>query len=97
MARHGLLMIQAIDKKLAEIRQKNGGMPPNIVYILLDDVGFGEVGMDEISVIRGYKTPNISAFAKRRPQPAAYVYRTVLYANPCGHDDRPLSNPYRIN
>ena len=40
----------AIDKKLAELREKNGGKPPNIVYILLDDVGFGEIGMDELSV-----------------------------------------------
>ena len=55
---------RAIDKKLAEIRNKNGGKPPNIVYILLDDVGFGEIGMDELSVIRGYKTPNLSAFAE---------------------------------
>jgi arylsulfatase len=55
---------EAIDKRLAEIRMKNGGKPPNIVYILLDDVGFGEIGMDEISVIRGYKTPQLSAFAK---------------------------------
>ena len=55
---------QAIDKKLADIRKKNGNKPPNIVYILLDDVGFGEIGMDELSVIRGYKTPNLSAFAK---------------------------------
>jgi arylsulfatase len=55
---------KAIDKKLAEIRRKNGGQPPNIVYILLDDVGFGEIGMDELSVIRGYKTPQLSAFAK---------------------------------
>lgn len=55
---------QAIDKKLADIRKKNGNKPPNIVYILLDDVGFGEVGMDELSVIRGYETPNMSAFAK---------------------------------
>ena len=31
---------KAIDKKLAEIRKQNGGKPPNIVYILLDDVGF---------------------------------------------------------
>ena len=53
-----------IDKKLAEIREKNGGKPPNIIYILLDDVGFGEVGMDELSVIRGYKTPNMSTLAK---------------------------------
>jgi hypothetical protein len=50
---------KAIDKKLAEIRKKNGGKPPNIVYILLDDVGFGEIGMDNLSVIRGYKTPNM--------------------------------------
>ena len=55
---------KALDEKLAEIRGKNGGKPPNIVYILLDDVGFGEIGMDNLSVIRGYKTPNISALAK---------------------------------
>jgi len=55
---------KAIDKKLAEIRKKNGGKPPNIVYILLDDVGFGEIGMDNLSVIRGYKTPHISALAR---------------------------------
>jgi arylsulfatase len=53
-----------IDRKLADIRRKNGGYPPNIVYILLDDVGFGEIGMDELSVIRGYKTPNMDALAK---------------------------------
>jgi arylsulfatase len=56
---------KTIDKKLAEVRKKNGGKPPNIVYILLDDVGFGEIGMDELSVIRGYKTPNMTALAKQ--------------------------------
>ena len=56
---------KAIEAKLAEIRKKNGDKPPNIIYTLLDDLGFGEVGMDELSVIRGYKTPNISAFAKQ--------------------------------
>ena len=55
---------KAIDQKLAEIRKNNGNKPPNIVYILLDDVGFGEIGMDELSVIRGYKTPKLTAFAK---------------------------------
>jgi len=53
-----------IDQKLAEYRKKNGGKAPNIIYILLDDVGFGEIGMDDLSVIRGYKTPNMSALAK---------------------------------
>ena len=53
-----------IDARLTQLREANGGKPPNIVYILLDDVGFGEIGMDELSVIRGYKTPNMSALAK---------------------------------
>ena len=55
---------KTVDKKLADIREKNGGKPPNIVYILLDDVGFGEIGMDNLSVIRGYKTPNMSSLAE---------------------------------
>ena len=54
-----------VDGTLAAFRERNGGKPPNIVYILLDDVGFGEIGMDELSVIRGYKTPRLSARAAR--------------------------------
>ena len=53
-----------IGERLADIRRANGGKPPNIVYILLDDLGFGEIGMPDMDVTRGYSTPNISAFAK---------------------------------
>jgi hypothetical protein len=42
-----------IDKKLAELREKNGGKKPNIVYILIDDMGFCEFGMPELNKIRG--------------------------------------------
>ena len=56
---------QKIASKLSEVRAKNGGKAPNIVYILLDDVGFGEIGMDSLSVIRGYKTPNMTALANQ--------------------------------
>jgi arylsulfatase len=55
---------KTIDQKLADYRKKNGGKTPNIVYILLDDVGFGEIGMDNLAVIRGYKTPNMTKLAK---------------------------------
>ncbi|WP_299354970.1 sulfatase-like hydrolase/transferase [uncultured Shimia sp.] len=54
-----------ISEKLASIRDANGGKAPNIVYILLDDLGFGEIGMPNLDVIRGYSTPNISGFAEQ--------------------------------
>lgn len=53
-----------ISESLEEIRSANDGKAPNIVYILLDDLGFGEIGMPDLDVIRGYSTPNISGFAE---------------------------------
>ena len=32
---------KATAKRLADLREANGGKPPNIVYILLDDLGYG--------------------------------------------------------
>ena len=52
-----------IDKKLAEIRKRNGGKKPNIVYILLDDMGFGEYGIPALNKVRGGRTPNIDELA----------------------------------
>ena len=54
---------KVVDKKLAEFRTKNGGNPPNILYILIDDIGFGDLGDPVLNSIRGYKTPNINKIA----------------------------------
>ena len=54
-----------IAAKLDALRSANGGQPPNIVYILLDDLGFGEIGTPELTPSRGYSTPNIDAFARQ--------------------------------
>ncbi len=53
-----------IDQRLAEIRARNGGKRPNIVYILVDDMGFGEFGMPALNKIRGGRTPNLDKFAQ---------------------------------
>jgi arylsulfatase len=55
---------KALDKKLAEFTKKNGGKPPNIFYILIDDIGFGDLGSATLNSIRGYKTPSINKFAR---------------------------------
>jgi arylsulfatase len=49
--------------RLNEVRKKNGDQPPNIVYILIDDVGYGEFGIPELNYVRGYSTPNINKLA----------------------------------
>ena len=56
---------KATAKRLAAIRKANGGKPPNIVYILLDDLGYGEIGTPGLTPSRGYSTPNIDALAKQ--------------------------------
>jgi len=55
---------KALDEELAAFREKNGGKPPNIFYILIDDIGFGDLGSETLNSIRGYKTPSINQFAR---------------------------------
>jgi arylsulfatase len=55
----------AVDARLKEIRDTQGGKRPNIVYILLDDVGYGEMGTPDLTPSRGYSTPHIDEFAEQ--------------------------------
>ena len=55
---------KAIDAKLAAL-EKKFGKKPNIVYILLDDMGFGEYGIPALNKIRGGRTPNIDRLASQ--------------------------------
>ncbi|MES0826625.1 sulfatase-like hydrolase/transferase [Ruegeria sp. SCP11] len=52
-----------IDARLAEIRAANGGQPPNLLYILIDDVSFGQMGDRKMNYVMGIETPNINQLA----------------------------------
>jgi arylsulfatase len=65
-----------IDKKLAELHKKNGGKPPNIVYILWDDQQFGSVGFPGIQKNLGYETPKLNKMAEEG------IIFTRMYSEP---------------
>lgn len=53
----------AVDLALAAFRDRNEGNPPNILSILVDDLGFGDMGIPELNAVRGIQTPNINDFS----------------------------------
>ena len=54
---------ETVDAKLAERRAANGGKPPNILYILIDDVSFGQMGQPALNYVTGIETPSINELA----------------------------------
>ena len=64
-----------IDKKLAALQKKHG-RPPNIIHIMWDDTGVGELGIPHIQKNRGFQTPNINQFT------AEGQYFSRMYTEP---------------
>ena len=58
---------QAIDRKLAGL-EKRFGKKPNIIYVLGDDVGWGELGSYLGGKLRGTPTPNLDSMAQQGMQ-----------------------------
>jgi len=64
-----------IQKKLAALEKKHG-RKPNIIHIMWDDSGVGEVGVPHLQANRGFKTPNMNKFA------AEGQYYSRMYTEP---------------
>ena len=65
-AQHGEKWAQEdseLSQKLAALREKYG-KPPNIIHIMWDDTGVGEIGIPEIQKIRGWETPVMNKMAE---------------------------------
>ena len=54
---------KAIDAKLAALQEKFGSKP-NIIYILTDDIGYGELGCQGGGAVRGAPTPQLDQMAR---------------------------------
>lgn len=52
-----------IQEKIAALKKKHG-RSPNIIHIMWDDSAVGEVGIPQIQINRGFKTPNINKFSE---------------------------------
>ena len=64
-----------LDKRLKELKKEHG-KTPNIVYILWDDMAFGDAGIPAINQIRGFDTPSCNRIAKEG------IMFTRMYAEP---------------
>ena len=74
-----------IDARLADIKKAQGGKRPNILYILVDDVGFGDFGIPELNYVRGTQTPRINkladeglSFMRMYTEPSCTPTRTAM-------------------
>jgi arylsulfatase A-like enzyme len=54
---------KTIDAKLAALKKKFG-KKPNIIYILVDDIGYGELGVQGGGAMRGAPTPELDRMAQ---------------------------------
>ena len=84
-----------LDKQLEKIRKKNGGKRPNIVYILLDDMGFGEYGIPTLNKIRGGRTPNVDKLAAEGATFTRMYAENICTPTPSCIYDRTIGGAYR--
>ncbi len=56
--------LDAVDDKMRQFQQRRGGRRPNVLVILFDDVGWGDLGCYGGGVAVGAPTPNLDRLAR---------------------------------
>lgn len=72
---------EAVDGKLTEFPKSNGGMPPNIVYFLIDDIGCGDMGIPKLNAIRWTQDTKHQQTRTAKDAVRSHVYGTVVHAD----------------
>lgn len=65
---------------------------PNIVFVITDDQGYGDLGFTGNPVV---KTPHLDRLAAESSQLKDYLRRADLLADPRSFAHRPLDGPHR--
>ena len=86
---------KAADLKLAE-KLKSSGKRPNILWLVVDDLGFGDIGGPWGGGAHiGAATPNIDQMTRNGPQwPGIdlHLFPANLHSDPLGNDARPFTS-----
>ena len=85
---------KAIDAKLAAL-EKKFGKKPNIIYILTDDIGYGELGVQGGGAMRGMHHASDRSHGARGNATQRLLFRAFLYADPHCFDDWTTSRSHR--
>jgi len=67
---------------------------PNIVLVLMDNLGWGEPGVYGGGILRGAPTPRIDQLAAEGMRLLNYNVEAAMHPEPCGSDDWAVRNPH---